>query len=168
LTKRLTYSAKLEAIYSKMELYIISNEIPIDRNLNYFLRIHKNLIVNPGYLDIKVINVLNKLTKPIEAEKNRFRYKKVIESLPNELVSLSNEFEIISSKSIRHSMLRWDNLHICIFCSIVVLIDYSFSKGGRLMKSIKDFSEFIVPKSLHPKMRLNFDPVDFYGAKVAA
>jgi hypothetical protein len=74
-------------LYENMEIYIAKNNTPVDGNLIDFLKVHKNIVVNPEFADIDVFMGLKRKMKNNKKTMQNIKLDKI----PQELIDISKE-----------------------------------------------------------------------------
>lgn len=118
--KRFKYSNKLGSIYDQMELYVIENNIILNNDRIEFLKIFKNLSLNPDFLDIQVL-LLSKIAveKRGDLLKNKEWFEKTLNSFGAEFKNeLYVKFDFYSHKIVLLSFRKPDFIwfYIKILC----------------------------------------------------
>lgn len=119
------FANNLATLYESMEIHIVKNNLPVDGNLINFLKVHKNIAVNPEFADIDVFRGLKRKIK----DSKRAQEKIKLDKIPKELIDISMEFNANFVKLLRLSMLKWSFLRMCLFCSLIILFEYFFHLG---------------------------------------
>jgi len=135
--KRFEHINNMCRVYGKMEMHFIENNIILKNDYIEFLKIFKNLCVNPDYLDIQVL-VLTKIAseKKGSIEDSSEWFENVLKALGDEYKILFDEFDFHSKKVVKLSFFRPDFIWFLTKMVISVLI-YSGFKS--LFNIKKDF-----------------------------
>lgn len=117
---------RLEASYEKMEFYFLLNKISLTKEKIKFLKIFKNFIVNPEYLDIQVLLSQMHLADREHLEKNRIWFEKQLTSLGSDFTPLLNQYDNHTYELIKLSCFKFDFVWFAF-----MMISRSIYKNGK-------------------------------------
>lgn len=138
--KRYKYIGRLEFIYSKMELIFATKKIPISRDYKEILRAHKNLVVNPEYLDIQILHLMKRAgMKNGTLQKHQDWFEKTMDTLPEEFRALSEEFSLQADTIVNLSILKYDFVFFFFRNLCVHAVKNSFQKIGTILQNERDY-----------------------------
>lgn len=142
--KELLYK-KLNATYDKLEYLYIKDKTHLDNNDIKFLKLFKNISVNPEFLDIQILllskRTLEKQDKNTESKSLWFR--NIIENQNDDFKETLYEFNKVSDKLITISFYNSEFVFYILKCLGVLLFHYGifkFNKGTNKLKSDIKFS----------------------------
>ena len=91
--KRFKHLNNLSIIYDKMEIHFVRNEVTLSDRYIEFLKVFKNLVTNPGYLDIQVLISLKLISdQQVGLNNNTDWFDKTLGSLGDDFQELVVEF----------------------------------------------------------------------------
>lgn len=155
--QRKEHKANLVSIYSKMEMFFIKEKIHLNKDYKDFLKIFKNLSVNPGFLDIQVL-----LAIKISAEKkgilkqDKEWFDKTLNSLGEDFKLLNTEFDEHTDEILRLSVFKPEFI---FFVSRKYIIN-SFKEG--IVSPVK----FFLKQSSYRYIKNNEQALTFTGMKM--
>ena len=138
--KRFKYLNDLEIVYDKMEMYFMKRNIALSNNHIEFLKIFKNLVVNPTYLDIQILIVLHNFANQEEKlGENSHWFHETLKSLGYDFEELFKKFDYLVRQITKLSYYKpsfiWFLLSISIRDTIY--------KGARSIRTLWSDIKFI-------------------------
>ena len=132
--KRFKAVNRMVIVYDKIEMFFIKNKIHLTCDYIEFLKLFKNLTVNPEYLDVQVL-ILHKIAAENKGilKTNANWFNKILDSLGPDFLEIFDEFDASSNKVIKMSFYKPDFL---VF-RFQLIVKY------RLGLSIKSFKTFL-------------------------
>lgn len=139
---KLRATIALDIIYDKMELYVATHNLVIDRHLRNYLVSFKTIKVNPEFADLQVLFGLARMIPPQKLEELKQENAKFVNELPKELKTLGIEFnkrvtELVNLNAINGGFL--------IFLSYMLLrhivksiVRRSFNEMSRVRNKVKE------------------------------
>lgn len=106
---RFKYTNNLKIIYDEMEMHFIKNDISLSNRYIHFLKIFKNLSINPEFLDIQFL-MANKilLEKQGSFKKDRYKFDETLKSLGKDFDVLFKKFDHNTNGIIKLSFYKPD------------------------------------------------------------
>lgn len=134
----------LSVIYERMVQYIIKSKLDINHNVKSFLHAHKNLVVNPSFLDIEVRFVLILSADERKLRDNKRIFETIYSEMPQELQSYSDQFANKSKKIILYSTFNLTFLSkiFVLFSSKLMAAIWHLSSGIFI-----DFMKFVFSRT---------------------
>lgn len=102
--KQIILYREIDVQYSRMENHIIQNNIEIDETLKRFLLIHKNLVINKGFIDYEIIRGFDAI-QTREQKQQIERLWLLISNLDFKLKTISNSFNYAVKNLAKHRVL---------------------------------------------------------------
>ncbi len=105
----------LSIIYDRMEMYFVKNNIKLNKDYIEFLKIFKNFVVNPDFLDIQVL-MLAKMATEKEGilQKNTEWFNKTLTSLGDNFKIIFKEFDKNTNEIVFLSTLKPDFIFFAV------------------------------------------------------
>lgn len=130
---RFKHINKLKTAYSEMEMYFVRNSIHLKKDYIEFLKVFKNLTMNPDYLDIQILllfvstdNAQKKLNE------NKKWFDSTLESLGVDFKPLYDDFDKSTNSIIALSFLKFD----FVFYLMRVIVSRGLTSGVDSVKKL--------------------------------
>jgi hypothetical protein len=132
----------LMLIYEEMEMFFLKNEIPLKNDYIELLKTHKNLVVNPDFLDIQTL-LLTKIAAEKKGHlKNEINwFRKTLEALPSEFIDIHYRFNNKADKIIQLSCFKPDFL---FFTFKIIMVNFFKGKVTNILQRVREEREFIL------------------------
>ena len=126
----------LKSLYDKMEMFLIKNNVELTNERIWFLKLFKNLTVNPEYLDLQVL-VICKIQldkKGVDLKVKKSNYDKTLNSFPEEFKVFVADFDEVANYLIKLSMFKPDFVLFGLKIVFLRLIKAGFSSLSEISK----------------------------------
>ena len=151
-TKHIT---NMSLAYSKMETYLVENNIILNNDKLRFMTIFKNLIINPDFLDIQIL-LLTKIAveKSGNLKNNSIWFNDILTNLGPDFEMHFKEFDKSADKLVKLSIYKPDFLYF--LCKQIIKNTLSngvraFDKMRKEFKFIQDNDEVLSYTSMNLK-----------------
>jgi len=134
--RRLSYINNLNSIYEEMEMIFVRKNIILKNDYIEFLKVFKNLSINPSYLDIQILLLIKMKTESSKFKNNSKWFNETLESLPKEFNSLFIKFNSYSDKIIKLSFYKPD---FVLFLLRLIRVQIFKSGVNSYKKLLKEF-----------------------------
>mgnify|MGYP005995922567 CR=1 FL=1 len=135
--RRLSYINKLNSIYEEMEMVFVRRNIILKNDYIEFLKVFKNLSINPRYLDIQILLLIKMKTESSKFKDNSKWFNETLESLPKEFNSLFIEFNSYSDKIIKLSFYKPDFILFLFKLLRIQMFNRGVNSYKKLIKEFK-------------------------------
>ena len=138
--KRFKHESNLSILYEKMEMHFIQKDITLTNSYVEFLKIFKNLSVNPGYLDIQIL-ILHKLISDHKGSLNNDLdwFDTTLNYLDEDFQNILKAFDENTLEIIRLSFFKPD----VVFFVFTSLIQYQLNLGANAFKNFWKDIKFV-------------------------
>jgi hypothetical protein len=131
---------EMEIAFHKMEIFVLSKNLQSRKNVFKYMLPFKLIVQNKGFADIQVLLGLSMLQDERTLLQGKQQYEKMLESIPEELKRLGNQFDKHLNESVNLSKYRAEFLFYfapqIIKAAAFVLVHRSVSKWNGFWRNL--------------------------------
>ena len=131
---------RMQAIYTRMESFVIQERLTLNNDLKEFLMSVKTIVVNPDFVDFRVMVKMSQILKDLDINHDEIsdKFNERRTKLPQGLLDLEKEFKAEASR-----YTKWSTFSIqLVFIIFTVVIVNIFVHGVASLKRVFRKFEF--------------------------